>query len=214
MTVNLGSPGAAEPRQSRKSADVVRVPWVKIICYWVDQPMPSDTDVLRIACDFRRSVKDAAQTMAGNRRNRGGCNTRCDRASAFDGRDGCPAPGRSPRRLAALPGADHAGNPRHAHGDPVFRTGHRTLWAGLASDWGQRVPYEDKDDPPWWGSVGWHGDGTVPAILAIPERTTAKNYGGRWRTSYGPDEWLDRVREIRAKLRYPRSAYNLVRLNG
>jgi lecithin:cholesterol acyltransferase len=48
---------------------------------------------------------------------------------------------------------------------PYFGRGHRTLNRASLVDGGLLVT---KEDPEWRGNVGWHGDGTVPAISAIP----------------------------------------------
>jgi hypothetical protein len=48
---------------------------------------------------------------------------------------------------------------------PFFARGHAT--SNLATVEGGRLRVS-KQDPPWRGNVGWAGDGTVPALCAIP----------------------------------------------
>jgi hypothetical protein len=48
---------------------------------------------------------------------------------------------------------------------PYFGRGHRTLNRAEVRDGRVRV---SKEDPGWRGNVGWRGDGTVPAVSAIP----------------------------------------------
>lgn len=67
---------------------------------------------------------------------------------------------------------------------PYFGRGNRTLNRSTIRDGRLRV---EKADPEWRGNVGWFGDGTVPAIAAIPpELSTTPELAVALAEKHGP----------------------------
>jgi hypothetical protein len=82
---------------------------------------------------------------------------------------------------------------------PYLARGHAT--ANLVKLEGGRLRVR-KEDPPWRGNAGWAGDGTVPALSAIP--VELGDSPREWRVVGGP-AWADGID------RRPRGGAALVR---
>ncbi|GAA1181619.1 hypothetical protein GCM10009664_54700 [Kitasatospora gansuensis] len=73
-----------------------------------------------------------------------------------------------------------AGRPEMPDVTPVFGRGHATLQQAVRTPAGLLVT---KDSPAWLPNRDWHGDGTVPAISAIPVELGEQP--ARWRATSG-----------------------------